>query len=214
MFEGRLFAGPGATVDPVQVEIHPDPRCQRLVELRRESETVQALDRLRLLRRDTAAKVYVLSNIPCDFEVDELVERAKLLGDDDKVDFLMIALGVMPLGGAHLYKMVSIWGPDYWPSENAASCWLKRVKSKGVDLALRTMCVDDPLSTVSYRLKGQSGSDCRALVDARVKDVKALIERALGAEVVKLTFPPVTAPAPTALAVTCPTVAPAELFKA
>src|SRR3954451_1720467 len=63
----------------VEIERHPDDRVQRVLELTRESETAQAIDRLRLIHRTTPARVYLLSNLPVDVEVDRLVTLSDLM---------------------------------------------------------------------------------------------------------------------------------------
>jgi hypothetical protein len=44
----------------VEVAVHPDPRCQAILEQVRERETEQAVDRLRLVHRERPARVLVL----------------------------------------------------------------------------------------------------------------------------------------------------------
>jgi hypothetical protein len=51
-----------------------DDRAQRLHELIREREIVQAVDRLRLVHRERPAKVFILGSLPVDLSVDRLVD--------------------------------------------------------------------------------------------------------------------------------------------
>jgi len=56
----------------IRTSCHPDPRAQVLLEQIREAETAQAIDRLRLIHESRGARVFILSNIPVDIEVDQL----------------------------------------------------------------------------------------------------------------------------------------------
>jgi len=56
----------------IRTSCHPDPRAQVLLEQIREAETAQAIDRLRLVHEQRGARVFILSNIPVDIEVDQL----------------------------------------------------------------------------------------------------------------------------------------------
>ena len=68
----------------VLADLHPDARVQLILELSRETETVQAIDRLRLLHRETAGRVVVLCSLPVDIVVDELVDWPTLHGRTEK----------------------------------------------------------------------------------------------------------------------------------
>jgi hypothetical protein len=57
------------------ITVHPDPRVQEIVEIKRENAMGQAADRLRLIHRDPnyPARVLVVSNLPVPgLVVDEL----------------------------------------------------------------------------------------------------------------------------------------------
>ena len=59
----------------IRTSCHPDPRAQVLLEQIREAETTQAIDRLRLVHKPKgprSPRVFILSNIPVDIEVDQL----------------------------------------------------------------------------------------------------------------------------------------------
>jgi hypothetical protein len=68
------------TIVPVQIDVHPDPRVQRVVELFRERESEQAIDRLRLIFNKERKAVYVASNVPLpDLVVDRTVTHNELV---------------------------------------------------------------------------------------------------------------------------------------
>jgi len=86
----------------IRTSCHPDPRAQVLLEQIREAETAQAIDRLRLVHKSKgprSPRVFILSNIPVDIEVDELFrwEQYQLIQQlVDESD------GYIPLNKTHL----------------------------------------------------------------------------------------------------------------
>jgi hypothetical protein len=85
----------------IRTSCHPDPRAQVLLEQIREAETAQAIDRLRLIHQSRGARVFILSNIPVDIEVDQLFtwEQYSLIQQlvDESGDFI-------PFNKNHLYS--------------------------------------------------------------------------------------------------------------
>jgi hypothetical protein len=92
----------GQSPHVIQTSCHPDPRAQVLLEQIREAETAQAIDRLRLVHKPKgprSPKVFILSNIPVNIEVDELFrwEQYQLIQQlVDESD------GYIPLNKTHL----------------------------------------------------------------------------------------------------------------
>ena len=85
----------------VRVLVHPDSRVERIMEQTRECESVQVIDRLRLLRGEEKRKVFILSSVPLDITVDYQWSWEKLQL------FLPLwreAEGVLPLNPAHMMK--------------------------------------------------------------------------------------------------------------
>ena len=86
----------------IRTSCHPDPHAQVLLEQIREAETAQAIDRLRLVHKSKgprSPRVFILSNIPVDIEVDELFrwEQYQLIQQlVDESD------GFIPLNKTHL----------------------------------------------------------------------------------------------------------------
>lgn len=60
------------SIRPAQVSSHPDRRVDKLLKLSRDSESVQAIDRLRLVHSETTKTVWLLCNIPLDITVNHL----------------------------------------------------------------------------------------------------------------------------------------------
>jgi hypothetical protein len=75
----RIRMRDGSTV-PVEVDVHPDPRVQRIVELFRERESEQGADRLRVIYNAERKTLYLLSNLPLeDITVDRVATWPDLL---------------------------------------------------------------------------------------------------------------------------------------
>lgn len=109
----------------VSVITHPDSRIQAILEQLREAESVQAIDRLRLIHSTTTKAVYILSNIPLDIDVDELVTWDELM-EGARLEQAWNALpDVMPLQPDWLARRF----PRLWKTPDAAKAdvrrWLK-----------------------------------------------------------------------------------------
>ena len=75
----------------VDIDMHPDSRVQLVLELQRECETVQAVDRLRLVHRTEPARVLLLCKLPVDVVVDEIVDWKTMhkMGEPTMLDRLL-----------------------------------------------------------------------------------------------------------------------------
>ena len=114
--------------------IHPDPHAQRLLEQIRERESVQAIDRLRLVHTAARKRVIILSSVPLDITVDEVRTLDELAGTPGRIGprgRLRAALdraGIVPLGKRDLAAAF----PDLFPSQARAKDAL-RALSRGAD---------------------------------------------------------------------------------
>jgi hypothetical protein len=87
------------------VQCHIDPRVQQFMHLARENQSEQAMDRTRLVHPGELKPVYIMSNIPLDIEVDELVSLKQFLAGKSKLQQVWERLGkrVMPLNHKWLF---------------------------------------------------------------------------------------------------------------
>ena len=124
---------------PVEVWVHPDPRVQAVVELFRERELEQDLDRLRVIHNTETKYWYDVCNVPTDVTVDRVVTFNELLhevtgrldnGRQGKGrrfygDRLVVAMrrcdGVLPVVPSELVRLHG----DLWTSSDAAKDTLK-----------------------------------------------------------------------------------------
>lgn len=188
---------------PIEVDVHPDPRVQRMLELHRERESEQAADRLRLIRNPERKVLYVACNVPLNLTVDRVVTRRALVheatgrvdnGQKGKgrriygnrlVEAYHLGKGILPLSRAELVRLsadeTSVL-KGFWQSERAA-------RNDGIDMAvsaIRTLLAETATShplLVSYRLQGQ-GRPSKALISPEIPDGRAVLQALLGRPIV------------------------------
>jgi hypothetical protein len=111
----------------VDVDVHSDKRAQAILEQLRESETLQAIDRLRLIYCKEPKLVVVLSNIPLDIEVDALLTWDELIHGSRLEQAWQAAGDVMPL----VDKWLSANHNSLWPTAAAARKDMQRQVQRG-----------------------------------------------------------------------------------
>jgi len=159
------------------VQVHPDWRVQALHEQIRESESTQAIDRLRLLRdhpEGLERHVFILGSLPLDITVDHLWSWSAL---QESLRIIDACNGVVPLNAEHLMKAV----PDVGAIRTAKK---KIAELKGAASLIRLFIRDRALLTAQYRLRGQKRPS-EVLYDAKFaeKDVKKQLNAMIGSEV-------------------------------
>jgi len=134
----------------VEVQVHPDQRIQRLHEQVREGESTQAIDRLRLIHATKAKRVIIISNIPLEIEVDELIPFSELAWQT-RLDQAMDALkGVLPLNPEFLATRF----PHLWPTPAAAKSDIARENQK--DQIINNISINNlTLLNYEYRVSDQ-----------------------------------------------------------
>jgi hypothetical protein len=140
----RLASG---EYDSTTVQLHPDHRVQAMVEQIRESESTQALDRLRLLRPHPDGKnrrVFILSSVPLDITVDHLLSWDAL---QRSLALIREAEGVLPLNKTHLAEHCPSVG-----SERTAATRIADLKSARV--LIEYLIRDAALYSVKYKVSG------------------------------------------------------------
>ncbi|MBD9526210.1 hypothetical protein [Paracoccus sp. PAR01] len=76
---------------------HPDPWAAREFEQIREAEVVQAADRLRLVHNTEAKRIDLLTDVPADITVDEVLDWAEV-GRRDRLAETLALTGAIPSG--------------------------------------------------------------------------------------------------------------------
>ena len=134
----------------VEVLVHPDPRIQKLHEQIREGESTQVIDRLRLIHTSQPKRVIVVSNIPLDIEVDQLIPFHEL-ARQTRLERAMSELnGVVPLNPEWLSGRF----PHLWETAAAAQKDL-RAGGKSSQFINNISINNSTLLNYEYRVCGQ-----------------------------------------------------------
>lgn len=162
----------------VLTSIHPDPRAQRVLELVRECEILQAIDRLRLIHAKQPKRALILCSIPLDITVDAIQSLDQLAGTPGREGPLarlqrcLDTVGLVPLGARDLYQAFAGEPLNYYPSENSAREALKEARREDRKRApengglnqYRYIFDDAPhLRIAEYRRDGQRGHASRVV---------------------------------------------------
>ena len=158
----------------INVVVHPDGRIQKLHEQIRECESLQAIDRLRLVHSKTTKQLYILSNLPLDITVDSLVTWKGLFSPTPIEIAWAQCAGVMPLSPRWLADKFS----HLFPSIDIA----KKSISKECQITINT--IGNFAHLYAYRLHKQKGTPRRCLSKFDVGKTKQQLEELLGKEVV------------------------------
>ncbi|MBT7307086.1 MAG: hypothetical protein HN842_02660 [Gammaproteobacteria bacterium] len=175
--EKRGYRMRDGSSESVQTQVHPDHRAQQILEQIRESESTQAIDRLRLVRpneRESNRRVFVLSNVPLDITVDHLVgwkEYQRIL------EIWKICDGVMPTKPEHLL----LAAPDLVGSLGSAKRYARDIKK--IMFLISYFVRDMGIFKVRYRPANSNGRMSVAYVSSGRIDPKRVLERVIGEEV-------------------------------
>ena len=138
-----------------------DPRCQEILESIREQESLQAVDRLRLIHASAPKTIYLLSNLPLPgLPPDELVRLDDLMLPGRLAEVMLrdsVLVGPAALAGRH---------PDLFPTAKAAEREY-RTFAAGANTAIPykySIRETRGLMSIIYRSQGTSGKPRRALV--------------------------------------------------
>lgn len=159
-----------------KVAVHPDRLAQSLLEQIRERESVQAIDRLRLVHRSRPARVIILSNLVLDITVDRLVTWNEII--PSRIEQAFARRKAIPLSPAELSRCF----PDLWRSEDAARSEVRRLfAERGVESLIDILIGKwPPLILAAYRKPGQRGSATQAVIREDAGDPQAALEAVVG----------------------------------
>ena len=166
------------------VDIHRDPIVNEVLDLIREAELVQAIDRVRAVRNFRV--IYILTNIPLakfGIVVDELVRWLSLVPKRSRLKKVYEEFGMLPLSAPDLYRIA----PHEFSSLDSAKGYLKRHAISGSESQIKLLFGKvTPKSACLFQYK-HSGRGVRwrpAIVDReRHSDPSQALSQALGREV-------------------------------
>lgn len=104
----------------VEVPAFTDPRIEAVHAQLREAETIQAIERLRLVRANRPKRVLILSNLPLPIPVHQVCRWDELM--PDALDEILAETGFVTLSPTHLYALQ----PNRFKSLDAAKKALQR----------------------------------------------------------------------------------------
>jgi len=188
----RAYRMRDGSIQTARVSVYPHGKAQKFVELGRERETLQVIDRLRLLRNTRLRHVFILCNIPLDIEVDRLVPWKEL--KQTRLEVALVGRDVLLLSPDWLAKHF----PGIWRSADAAKGDLRRGRFKRGKTLLDLYREMPHLNLAEYRCPGKRGKPQKALIRADSPDPLAALEAVVG-PVVKFEVvdaPPAAAEAP------------------
>jgi hypothetical protein len=160
-------------VEPVAVEVHPDPRCQELLEQIREADIVQGGDRVRPIFNERS--FVLLNELVLDVTYDRIMTHKELVMDGNRFE-RAARQGAIPLSATELHRCFS----KLWVSEVAARFDLQRMVNGRffqIDYTIWEMMV---FNSAHYRRLGQPGRATRALIRADAPDPQAALEAVVG----------------------------------
>lgn len=178
-----------------------DPRCQEILESIREQETLQAIDRLRLVHADKPKTIYLLSNLPLPgLPPDELVALDDLLLPGRLAEVMLqdfVITGPAMLAARH---------PKLFPTVKTAQHVMDDFAA-GLNTPFANknpIWQTGYLTITTYRTAGTAGKPRRAMLRSGLPaaTVAGLLEEIHGKPVTILSLKPLIKPlqaAPTAL---------------
>lgn len=161
-------------IQPVEVEVHPDPRCQELLEQIREAEIVQAADRVRPIFNERS--IVLMNELVLDVTYDRILSHEELVMGGNRYERAWSEKGILPAGARDLHRLFG----ELWPTVKAAERDLEKRAVNTPPNQINTIWARGVLTR--YRLQGQKGPlPSSAWIDPeRHPDQRAALETLLG----------------------------------
>jgi hypothetical protein len=183
---GRRRYGPGE-VWSAPFDYHPDRRIQPLLELIRERQIVQAVDRLRLVHRREPATAIILCNLPLPGLVpDKLASASDILDGGSRFERALTRKGFLT---SNPWVLAACY-PDLWPTPKAAEHDIRARYPETPDLLKESFIYADSGFLISAKFRiAPSRKWSRFIFDPeRCSDPQALIAQSAGASISALEF--------------------------
>ncbi|PJI37368.1 toprim domain-containing protein [Ferrovibrio sp.] len=153
--EQTQLAAKSGDVATITQTTFQDPRCREILESIREQESLQAVDRLRLIHATQPKKIFLLSNLPLPgLPPDELATLDELLLPGRIATVILrdgVVVGPALLASRH---------PDLFISSDAARRELRTFKDTGLNRSIPYISSNREttyLKTITYRTRGTKG---------------------------------------------------------
>ena len=162
--------------EDTEVQLHPDKRVQDLLELAREAEITQGIDRLRLVRGNKDRQVFILTSIPVDMTVDHLWSWERL---QEFLECWIESDGVLPLKAEDLLKVL----PNSNLTVRGAKDLAARLKKT---LPLIYNLISQDVLFGSYRSNNPKGIAPKLIISSKYDDPRRTLEEKLNEKVTSL----------------------------
>jgi hypothetical protein len=150
------------SLQPVEVEVHPDPRVQAVHEQVREAELLQAVDRLRSVWHQR--QIVLLNDLCLNMTYDVVYRHKDIVAGGSVIDRLFRETGFVPLSPADLHGLY----PGKFKTPKAAE---RALRNSPLNLNGSSIW---KVAVVRYRREGQHGPEARLLINPnRHPDVQA-----------------------------------------
>jgi len=158
----RLVNG---TKKGVKVMCCEDNRAQMVMEQLRECESLQAVDRVRLMHNDVKKSVYLMSNLPLDIDVDHLIKWKHMVSEGSRIEQILarspnIVLSISPL-------LLHANYPEYFSisiaKKEAALIQKLAELSDDSGYCFNSTFLNKQFNLWPYRIIGASGRDLTAI---------------------------------------------------
>ncbi len=159
----------------VRVQAHPEPKVQQLLELSREHELAQAIDRLRLVRTRAGHErnVIIMTSVPLDITVDHLFSWKHM---EELYHYEVLCDGVIPLNNRDLMKCDPTINTVPGAREITA-----RLKETGL---LISSLIRESVSIGSYKIDPtKPGRNNEVIIFGCVENPKEILEQNLGTDI-------------------------------
>jgi hypothetical protein len=158
----RQYRTADGKIHSKEIHVHADKRVQILTEQVRESETLQAIDRLRFIHNaDASREIHILADTVLDIDVDIIADSTKLIpkGRTALAEIMELNGGILPTSPKFLFNHY----PDKFDNIQQVKNDLKRVKDVYSNLYIRL------LPSLTYRISSQkTGKDLIAFYEDSV----------------------------------------------
>jgi hypothetical protein len=155
----------------VDVDVHPDPRVQRVLEQLREAEILQGVDRVRPALHERT--IIVMNALVLDMTYDRVMTHDELRLGGDRIDQAWARAGVLPERPADLRQAF----PDLFGSPDTAERALTKSKE---DISHRAGSDVWDAPEYNYRRLTQRGRPARVRIAPWVANPRATLEDLVG----------------------------------
>lgn len=163
----------------VKVDVCADSRSQLLMELQREKEFLQGVDRIRLINEGPQKSIYILTYLPAPITVNRLVSQTELFNGVLPIRSILEESGyaVLPLQPQYLHKNYKSLFTSKSVSKNAPA-------EEGLSATLLDFLLQakEPITIgstemdiIEYKIEDQRGKYSKALVPKRMLTNKACV---------------------------------------